>query len=264
MSSPYPVIAIVIAYLVFVLKLGPEYMKDKNPLNIKPAILVYNLFQTCFNFFMVQKMFTISGALSYLWNYGCHPMDPAVNPYYIYLAETAWFFFISKVLDLLDTVFFILRKKNSHVTFLHVYHHANMVMVTWAYLKYIKGEQGVVVGWINALVHTVMYAYYFLSALGPEIQKYLWWKRYITRMQMVQFVVIIVYMVWLLMAKCDMPHVFTYFLIFQGGTFLVLFANFYIQSYILKPKKAVKNATNGTTNGVASPVVQHQNGKKTE
>lgn len=38
-------------------------------------------------------------------------------------------------------VFFILRKKQSHVTFLHVYHHTNMVLSTWAYLKYVKGKE---------------------------------------------------------------------------------------------------------------------------
>lgn len=33
-----------------------------------------------------------------------------------------------------------------------------------------------------------MYAYYLLSALGPQIQKYLWWKKYITTMQMVRII----------------------------------------------------------------------------
>lgn len=43
------------------------------------------------------------------------------------------------------------------------------------------------VGVINSSVHIVMYGYYFLAALGPEMQKYLWWKKYITRMQMVNY-----------------------------------------------------------------------------
>jgi hypothetical protein len=30
-----------------------------------------------------------------------------------------------------------------------------------------------------------MYSYYLLTALGPNVQKYLWWKKHITRMQMV-------------------------------------------------------------------------------
>jgi elongation of very long chain fatty acids protein 4 len=39
---------------------------------------------------------------------------------------------------------------------------------------------------LNSLVHTIMYAYYGLAAMGPKIQKYLWWKRYITQMQLVR------------------------------------------------------------------------------
>lgn len=30
-----------------------------------------------------------------------------------------------------------------------------------------------------------MYSYYLLSAFGPSVQKYLWWKKHITNMQMV-------------------------------------------------------------------------------
>lgn len=46
-------------------------------------------------------------------------------------------------------------------------------------------EQGIVVGALNTFVHVIMYMYYFLAALGPRIQKYLWWKKYITVMQLV-------------------------------------------------------------------------------
>lgn len=30
-----------------------------------------------------------------------------------------------------------------------------------------------------------MYTYYWLAALGPHMQPYLWWKRYLTRLQLV-------------------------------------------------------------------------------
>lgn len=33
--------------------------------------------------------------------------------------------------------------------------------------------------------------YYGLAALGPEVQRYLWWKKYITKMQLVMFYTII-------------------------------------------------------------------------
>lgn len=40
---------------------------------------------------------------------------------------------------LLLQVFLVLRKKDSHVTFLHVFHHVSMVVLTWFILTYSKG-----------------------------------------------------------------------------------------------------------------------------
>lgn len=38
---------------------------------------------------------------------------------------------------------------------------------------------------VNACVHVIMYFYYGLSAAGPRFQKYLWWKKYMTAIQLV-------------------------------------------------------------------------------
>jgi len=43
---------------------------------------------------------------------------------------------------------------------------------------------------INSFIHVVMYGYYGLSACGPQIQKYLWWKRYLTQVQMVCHIIL--------------------------------------------------------------------------
>lgn len=51
----------------------------------------------------------------------------------------AWWYFFSKVVDLLDTVFFVLRKKQNQVSFLHVYHHFITCLFSWGYLKYLPG-----------------------------------------------------------------------------------------------------------------------------
>jgi len=37
----------------------------------------------------------------------------------------------------------------------------------------------------NSFIHIFMYTYYLLAAFGPHMQKYLWWKRYMTKMQLV-------------------------------------------------------------------------------
>ena len=38
---------------------------------------------------------------------------------------------------------------------------------------------------INSGIHVLMYAYYGLSACGPAYRKYLWWKKYMTSLQLV-------------------------------------------------------------------------------
>lgn len=39
---------------------------------------------------------------------------------------------------------------------------------------------------MNAAIHILMYLYYGLASCGPKIQKYLWWKKYLTIIQMVR------------------------------------------------------------------------------
>ena len=44
-------------------------------------------------------------------------------------------------------------------------------------------------GLFNTAIHVFMYSYYTLASFGPEMQKYLWWKKYITQLQILQFVI---------------------------------------------------------------------------
>jgi len=82
-------------------------------------------------------------------------------------------------------VFFVLRKKQNQITFLHVFHHTIMAAFSWCYLKFLPGEQGAIIGFLNSVVHVIMYSYYLIAALGPKYKKYLWWKKYMTWIQLV-------------------------------------------------------------------------------
>lgn len=55
-GSVWPITVIVISYLAFVLKIGPEYMKNREPLQIKKFLLVYNLFQAMANAYMLSNV----------------------------------------------------------------------------------------------------------------------------------------------------------------------------------------------------------------
>lgn len=108
-----------------------------------------------------------------------------MDHYKFQLINHIYLYFIAKVTELLDTIFFVIRKKDKQVTFLHLYHHSIMMIGTWAYLKYSPSDNVVFIGFMNSLVHVFMYSYYGLAALGPGVAKYLWWKKYMTTFQLV-------------------------------------------------------------------------------
>lgn len=56
------------------------------------------------------------------------------------MARAVWLYYICKITELLDTVFFVLRKKQNQITFLHVYHHTLMPFCGFVGLKYFAGK----------------------------------------------------------------------------------------------------------------------------
>lgn len=161
-----------------------------------------------------------------------------------------YLFFLSKFVEFLDTIFFILRKKDSQVTFLHVIHHSIVPISVWVGLKFAPGGNNALFPILNAAVHTIMYLYYGLAAIGPHMQKYLWWKRYLTKIQMLQFSIVIVHgLRTLFMPDCHFPISFLILAQFNAILFLVLFASFYRQSYTKKPGKQLNGQTISSADG---------------
>lgn len=136
-----------------------------------------------------------------------------------------------KLIDLMDTVFFVMRRKQNQITFLHVYHHMSVVVLALLYTRYTFSEHVPILVFLNSFVHVFMYGYYFLAALGPEMQKRLWWKRYITTMQLVQFVILFAVMALALALGCDVNKTTSISTIFYVSYFLYLFGKFYQRTY---------------------------------
>lgn len=55
------------------------------------------------------------------------------------MAAAVWWYFFAKIVELLDTVFFVLRKKNRQITFLHLYHHTMMPICAWIGVRFLPG-----------------------------------------------------------------------------------------------------------------------------
>jgi len=86
-----------------------------------------------------------------------------------------------KYWELADTMFLVAKKKP--LKFLHVFHHANTALLCFVQLH---GRASV--SWVpisaNLAVHVAMYYYYLMTAAGRKV----WWKRYLTSLQIAQFV----------------------------------------------------------------------------
>lgn len=236
MASPGPMLCIVGSYLAFVLKVGPKMMEKRPAYQLNGPLIAYNAFQVLFSIWLTKNALhplVVGVILSPRCGISKSTVDLELQSM---ISTCAWWYFMAKISELLDTVFFVLRKKHNQITFLHVYHHTMTAVVSWLYVRFLPGEQCALLGLINSFVHIIMYAYYLIAALGPQYKKYLWWKKYMTWIQLVQFVIVLSYLIMVLMMDCKVPKALTYFMMTNMVIFLYLFGDFYRKSY--KTKKA--------------------------
>uniref|UniRef100_A0A182F0V8 Elongation of very long chain fatty acids protein n=2 Tax=Anopheles albimanus TaxID=7167 RepID=A0A182F0V8_ANOAL len=236
MQTPTPILSITGLYLLFVLWFGPRWMERRKPFELKYTLIVYNALQVVVStWFCLQPFFT--GLFTKYLSLSCGASMTGVSKeMQLTVWNGAWMYLMLKIVELLDTVFFVLRKKQNQVSFLHVYHHTIMVLFTWFYLKYIPGMQAAFIGVLNSFVHIIMYSYYLIAALGPRYQKYLWWKRYMTTLQLLQFGIMLCYFVLINSMQCQVPPALTYFFVSNITIFLFLFINFYRKAYQNRPR----------------------------
>ncbi|KAF5915463.1 hypothetical protein HPG69_014784 [Diceros bicornis minor] len=263
-------------------------MKHREPFQMRFVLIVYNFGMVLLNLYIFRELFM--GSYNAGYSYICQSVDYSDNVnevrliilkillpntdycdwvltlLHVKIAAALWWYFVSKGVEYLDTVFFILRKKNNQVSFLHVYHHCTMFTLWWIGIKWVAGGQAFFGAQLNSFIHVVMYSYYGLTAFGPWIQKYLWWKRYLTMLQLIQFHVTIGHTALSLYTDCPFPKWMHWALIAYAISFIFLFLNFYVRTYN-EPKKSKtgKTAVNGiSANGVNKSEKQLviENGKK--
>lgn len=146
----------------------------------------------------------------------------------------------NRYLDFLDTVFIVLRKKNTQLSFLHVYHHATIGMI-WGYLLHVGYGNGTA-GWgafINSVVHFLMYGHYLVTSFG--IRNPL--KVFITRFQIIQFYLCLLHVPVALFLDKYIPASLCYIQMAYHVTMVALFTNFYSKTY---SGKAARGATKKT------------------
>ncbi|XP_046803157.1 elongation of very long chain fatty acids protein 7-like [Lucilia cuprina] len=229
---------IVGVYVLVVLKIGPMFMSKRKPYNIKSIIQVYNIFQILMNLYIyygLTKHFVFSP--NYSWT--CMKYDKTdTSPDVLGLAKFIYLYYINKILDFLDTIFFVLRKKFNQISFLHVYHHAIMAWGGFIYMNRFFGSQFTVVGHVNSLVHVLMYTYYFLSALDIKLNMDSW-KPYMTKIQIIQFFYFAIkfFVTIVRNGQCGLPYEWLGTLFIQNLFMTAMFSHFYWKNYIVKERQ---------------------------
>jgi hypothetical protein len=234
MESPVPHM-VVLAFYLFAVAKGPQWMKTRPAFELRTVLVLYNLALVVLSTYMFYEFLAAGWFMNYSWF--CQPIDYTDAPLPNRMVRVSWLFFFSKLIELADTIFFILRKKNNQVSFLHVFHHTAMPIAWWWGVRFVCGGSGTFHGMVNSFVHVVMYSYYCLSAFGPGVQKYLFWKKWITKIQISQFLLVLWHTSQLWYYECNYSKVFIYWIGSYTVIFLVMFSKFYIQAYLPQDKK---------------------------
>ncbi|CAO1436085.1 unnamed protein product [Diamesa tonsa] len=239
MDKPWLILQLITAYLLFVKVFGKKMMENRKPFNLTKIINIYNIAQILLNLFCLFISFKYSYMQKdYSWT--CQP--PPYNDYSPAGAKRlsmTYMYLILKIVDLMDTIFFILRKKYNQITFLHTYHHAGMVLGCYVFGKFFSGGGHTFpLAIINSFVHVLMYGYYFATSFKPELKNSMWWKKHITQIQMFQFTLLIIHFSIPLFKECSFPKIILLLLTLQNLFMLLMFGDFYYKAYIRK--KSVK------------------------
>ncbi|KAI0322329.1 GNS1/SUR4 membrane protein [Amylostereum chailletii] len=253
LSTRPVVVGVLVGYLAVIFGIR-ELMKSHSPRKLTLLFQIHNVILSSGSALLLALM--LEEILPILWKHG---------PFYTLCGASAWtermelYYMINyyiKYLELLDTVFLALKKKP--LAFLHVFHHSATAFLCYTQLNGKTSISWVVIT-LNLSVHVLMYYYYYATAGGARI----WWKKYLTTMQIVQFVVDLfvvyfgTYSYFVATYWPHLPHFGTCAgtesaALFGCGlltSYLFLFINFYIQTY-KKPVRGKKPITNG--NGAAN------------
>lgn len=224
-------------------------MKNRKALDISTIIQFYNIFQVVACTFFVLKFHDLGFSLRQTWK--CDKNLTAgreEETFYVF-----WWFLMLRTLELVETVFFILRKKEKQASALHIYHHISSIVLMWVFLKYSAGEYfhlichckpkhlffsgmmeiyGIT---LNCCVHVVMYLFYFCSSIKSLSGVVKVVKPLLTAIQIVQLSVMLVHCFVAVSSSCKATKLF-YLQIFNISFLIFLFAKFFVQSYMKKNK----------------------------
>ena len=173
-----------VIYLALVFQ-GRKWMQNRKPFNLNKLLILWNIGLAVFSIIGCASM--LPTVLYSMFNHGVSYsvcFSECVNHPTIVL--WGYVFGLSKLVELGDTAFIILRK--SPLPFLHWYHHVTVLIYTMYGMTdpYYHALGTIFIG-MNYFVHSLMYSYYAGRAMGVRIPR--WIAQIITIFQLSQMFV---------------------------------------------------------------------------
>jgi elongation of very long chain fatty acids protein 6 len=209
-------------------------MKDKPKYDLRYVLVLWNMLLAGFSIMGAYR--TIPPFLHALFKRG---MNHAVCTVFLAKPPTAvwiYLFALSKVPELGDTLFIVLRKQK--LIFLHWYHHIVTLYVSWwGYTDLVAPSQWYMV--FNYAIHSLMYTYYTLKMARINVPRPV--AMLITTSQILQmfvgmFVNLYSYMRIWTGGSCAASLTFLNVATLMYLSYAVLFIHFFSNSYV-KPKQ---------------------------
>jgi hypothetical protein len=227
----------VAAYLASIVVLR-QWMQGRDKFVVSAFTKVYNATQIVLCGYM-------------LWGFALSSVDVA-NPFGLnqpFDAATEWFMFVhyaSKYLDFFDTWIMILKKNDRQLSFLHVYHHASILLV-WGYLLQLGQASGTAYfgAAINSLIHLIMYSHYLYTSFGLVNP----FKAVVTQCQIAQFYLCLTHAALAVAFETVLNARLAWIQLAYHVSMLVLFTDFQRKTYGDAKKAAKEAKENGHSNG---------------
>ncbi|XP_038888900.1 elongation of fatty acids protein 3-like [Benincasa hispida] len=243
-SSPFFLIFTIFSYLSLTFLLSHIPFPSISPQFLKAISSLHNFILLILYFIMaigctLSSIYHVSHPLLLI----CFPpQTPPIGPLFFW----AYIFYLSKILELLDTLLIILSRSYQRLTFLHLYHHSMVLIMSYLWLSTSQSliSIGIVV---NAIVHIIMYGYYFLCSIGIKPK----WKKLVTNCQILQFVFALVVSGWMLyehfgrsssLGGCSGMKSWCFSIVFVASL-LALFIDFHSKSYVMHANTNKNNKT---------------------
>lgn len=236
---------------------GRKLMESRNRLSLTKWLVAWNVMLAVFSVMGTTRMLP---DLYHAVRYQSFHESVCTKEWMGVASLRVWstLFSLSKIVELGDTAFIVLRKQ--HLMLLHWYHHITVLIYTW-YSFTERTSSGRWYITMNYAVHSAMYAYYAFTALKYRAPR--WIKMLITLLQLSQMVVgvyIAVYAYRLKQAStsCGITDENMRLSFLMYLSYFLLFVKFFYDAYIRSsPSRSKGLSPSATSNGT------HANGHNT-